>query len=114
MFGRKYQWVIMGTYAEEWWLRPGSGCAPSELSEALHGTILTDLLPLSTEQQITVSGIVSNITVTDSNVNSHLPRACDTWKSKKFMCSVEEIKANIDGLLLVLIMKKILRYIFYD
>ncbi|XP_023288258.1 gamma-aminobutyric acid type B receptor subunit 2, partial [Orussus abietinus] len=57
MFGRKYQWVIMGTYAEEWWLRPGGGCAPSELSEALHGAILTDLLPLSTEQQITVSGI---------------------------------------------------------
>ncbi|XP_043477388.1 gamma-aminobutyric acid type B receptor subunit 2 [Leptopilina heterotoma] len=57
MFGRKYQWVIMGTYAEEWWLRPGGGCAPSELSEALHGTILTDLLPLATEQQITVSGI---------------------------------------------------------
>ncbi|XP_033220123.1 gamma-aminobutyric acid type B receptor subunit 2 isoform X2 [Belonocnema kinseyi] len=57
MFGRKYQWVIMGTYGEEWWLRPGGGCAPSELSEALHGTILTDLLPLATEQQITVSGI---------------------------------------------------------
>ena len=60
MFGRKYQWVIMGTYGEEWWLRPGGGCAPAELSEALHGTILTDLLPLATEQQITVSGIVSN------------------------------------------------------
>ncbi|XP_051168791.1 gamma-aminobutyric acid type B receptor subunit 2 isoform X2 [Leptopilina boulardi] len=57
MFGRKYQWVIMGTYAEEWWLRPGGGCAPSELSEALHGTILTDLLPLATEKQLTVSGI---------------------------------------------------------
>ncbi|XP_046411411.1 gamma-aminobutyric acid type B receptor subunit 2 isoform X1 [Neodiprion fabricii] len=57
MYGRKYQWVIMGTYAEEWWLRPGGGCAPSELAEALHAAILTDLLPLSTEQQITVSGI---------------------------------------------------------
>ncbi|XP_053996169.1 gamma-aminobutyric acid type B receptor subunit 2-like isoform X2 [Hylaeus anthracinus] len=57
MFGRKYQWVIMGTYAEEWWLRPGGGCAPTELSEALHGAILTDLLPLTTEQRYTVSGI---------------------------------------------------------
>ncbi|XP_024936247.1 gamma-aminobutyric acid type B receptor subunit 2 isoform X2 [Cephus cinctus] len=57
MFGRKYQWVIMGTYGEEWWMRPGGGCAPSELAEALHGAILTDLLPLSTEQQITISGI---------------------------------------------------------
>ncbi|XP_076162250.1 gamma-aminobutyric acid type B receptor subunit 2 [Ptiloglossa arizonensis] len=60
MFGRKYQWVIMGTYAEEWWLRPGGGCAPSELSEALHGAILTDLLPLTTDEQYTVSGITPN------------------------------------------------------
>lgn len=61
MFGRKYQWVIMGTYTEEWWLRPGGGCDPSELSEALHGAILTDLLPLTTEERYTVSGIVSNV-----------------------------------------------------
>lgn len=59
MYGRKYQWVIMGMYTEEWWLRSDTKCAPLELQEALHGTILTDLLPLSTEQQITVSGIVS-------------------------------------------------------
>ncbi|XP_076625041.1 gamma-aminobutyric acid type B receptor subunit 2 [Colletes latitarsis] len=57
MFGRKYQWVIMGTYGEEWWLRSGGGCAPTELSEALHGAILTDLLPLTTEERYTVSGI---------------------------------------------------------
>ncbi|XP_031786895.1 gamma-aminobutyric acid type B receptor subunit 2 isoform X2 [Nasonia vitripennis] len=57
MYGRKYQWVIMGMYTEEWWLRSDTKCAPLELQEALHGTILTDLLPLSTEQQITVSGI---------------------------------------------------------
>lgn len=49
----------MGTFAEEWWLKPDGGCAPSELAEALHGAILTDLLPLSTDRQITVSGIVS-------------------------------------------------------
>ncbi|XP_063989101.1 gamma-aminobutyric acid type B receptor subunit 2 [Diachasmimorpha longicaudata] len=57
MFGRKYQWMIMGTYTEKWWLNADGGCAPSELAEALHGAILTDLLPLSTERQITVSGI---------------------------------------------------------
>ncbi|XP_076249842.1 gamma-aminobutyric acid type B receptor subunit 2 isoform X2 [Calliopsis andreniformis] len=57
MFGRKYQWVIMGTYAEEWWLKPGGGCTPLQLSEALHGVILTDLLPLTTEERYTVSGI---------------------------------------------------------
>ncbi|XP_018049231.1 PREDICTED: gamma-aminobutyric acid type B receptor subunit 2 isoform X1 [Atta colombica] len=57
LYGRKYQWVIIGTYTREWWLRPGGGCAPSELSEALHGVILADLLPLTTEEQHTTSGI---------------------------------------------------------
>ncbi|XP_057339586.1 gamma-aminobutyric acid type B receptor subunit 2 isoform X2 [Microplitis mediator] len=57
MFGSKFQWIIMGTFGEEWWLKPDGGCAPSELAEALHGAILTDLLPLSTDRQITVSGI---------------------------------------------------------
>lgn len=63
MYGRRYQWVIMGTYAERWWMLPGGGCAPSELAEALQGAILTDLLPLSTSQQITVAGIVSLCTM---------------------------------------------------
>lgn len=59
MFGRKYQWVIMGTYAEEWWLRPGGGCEPVQLAQALHGAILTDLLPITTEKRKTIAGIVS-------------------------------------------------------
>jgi gamma-aminobutyric acid type B receptor len=62
MFGRKYQWIIMGTYAEEWWLQEEGTvpCTPAELMLALEGCILTDLLPLSTSGEITVSGIVSN------------------------------------------------------
>ncbi|XP_011501119.1 PREDICTED: gamma-aminobutyric acid type B receptor subunit 2-like [Ceratosolen solmsi marchali] len=65
MYGRKYQWVIVGMYTEEWWLRPDIVCASLELQEALHGTILTDLLPLSTEQQITVSGITPDEYLTE-------------------------------------------------
>ncbi|XP_029660695.1 gamma-aminobutyric acid type B receptor subunit 2 isoform X1 [Formica exsecta] len=57
LYGRKYQWVIIGTYTREWWLRPDGGCDPAELSEALHGVILTDLLPLTSEEQHTTSGI---------------------------------------------------------
>lgn len=75
LYGRKYQWVIIGTYTREWWLRPGGGCAPSELSEALHGVILTDLLPLTTEEQHTTSGIVSvplpNLYSVDFRLNPH-------------------------------------------
>ncbi|KAK9299421.1 hypothetical protein QLX08_007581 [Tetragonisca angustula] len=59
MYGRKYQWVIMGTYAEEWWLRPGGGCDSPQLVEALHGAILTDLLPITTEKRKTIAGITT-------------------------------------------------------
>jgi gamma-aminobutyric acid type B receptor len=62
MYGRKYQWIIMGTYTEEWWLLEEGivPCSAAELALALEGCILTDLLPLSTNGEITVSGIVSN------------------------------------------------------
>ncbi|XP_063230509.1 gamma-aminobutyric acid type B receptor subunit 2 [Bacillus rossius redtenbacheri] len=61
MFGRKYQWLIMGTYAEEWWLQEEGlvPCSSAELMAALEGCILTDLLPLSTNGEITVSGITA-------------------------------------------------------
>nr|XP_023028278.1 gamma-aminobutyric acid type B receptor subunit 2-like [Leptinotarsa decemlineata] len=61
MFGKKYQWIIMGTYGYEWWkkLEPQFNCSLEELESALDQTILTDLLPLSTSGEITISGIVS-------------------------------------------------------
>ncbi|XP_021920586.1 uncharacterized protein LOC110830235 isoform X2 [Zootermopsis nevadensis] len=61
MFGRKYQWLIMGTYTEEWWLQEAGvvPCSAAELMLALEGCILTDLLPLSTNGEITVSGITA-------------------------------------------------------
>lgn len=62
MYGRKYQWIIMGTYGEHWWRKwdPESNCTEDEIETALEQTILTDLLPLSTSGEITVSGIVSS------------------------------------------------------
>lgn len=61
MFGRRYQWIIMGTYSNEWWrkLEPDSNCTVDDLETVLEQTILTDLLPLSTSGEITISGIVS-------------------------------------------------------
>lgn len=58
MFGRSYQWLIMGTYSENWW-NVTSNCEPDEIEAALESTIMTDLLPLSTTGDITVAGIVS-------------------------------------------------------
>lgn len=64
MFGGKYQWIIMGTYGYEWWKRDDdyteANCTVENLEEALQQTILTDLLPLSTSGEITISGIVSH------------------------------------------------------
>ncbi|CAH1118642.1 unnamed protein product [Phaedon cochleariae] len=62
MYGRKYQWIIMGTYGFEWWksIEPEFNCTLEELEEALEQTILTDLLPLSTSGEITISGITAD------------------------------------------------------
>ncbi|XP_049807072.1 gamma-aminobutyric acid type B receptor subunit 2 [Schistocerca nitens] len=60
MYGRKYQWLIMGTYSEEWWMREDDmPCPLANLTAALEGCILTDLLPLSTNGEITISGITA-------------------------------------------------------
>lgn len=61
MYGRKYQWLIMGTYRDEWWKEVDveGNCTVENIEEALQQTILTDLLPLSTSGDITIAGIVS-------------------------------------------------------
>lgn len=62
MYGRSYQWLIMGTYSRNWWNSTyDTECSPDDLQKALDATILTDLLPLSTTGDITVSGIVSEL-----------------------------------------------------
>ncbi|KAF5284264.1 hypothetical protein FQR65_LT00265 [Abscondita terminalis] len=62
MFGRKYQWIIMGTYNEDWWRKfdRDSNCTEEEIELAMEQTILTDLLPLSTTGEITVSGVTAD------------------------------------------------------
>ncbi|GFY44345.1 gamma-aminobutyric acid type B receptor subunit 2 [Trichonephila inaurata madagascariensis] len=59
MYGRKYQWIIVGMYRERWWeVRDhNSSCSPWELSLAMEGHISTDVLPLSSSENITVSGL---------------------------------------------------------
>lgn len=60
MYGRSYQWLIMGTYSINWWMKNDThNCTIAELRKALDATILTDLLPLSTTGDITIAGIVS-------------------------------------------------------
>ncbi|XP_022258577.1 gamma-aminobutyric acid type B receptor subunit 2-like, partial [Limulus polyphemus] len=59
LYGRKYQWIIVGVYDDNWWINAGkhTTCDQSQLLEALEGYIATDVLPLSTDDRITVSGL---------------------------------------------------------
>ncbi|XP_068624741.1 gamma-aminobutyric acid type B receptor subunit 2 [Battus philenor] len=58
MYGRAYTWLLLGTYSERWWERHAP-CARRDLAAALDTAILTDLLPLSTTGETTVSGITA-------------------------------------------------------
>ncbi|XP_019875177.2 gamma-aminobutyric acid type B receptor subunit 2 isoform X2 [Aethina tumida] len=62
MYGKKYQWIVMGTYTTDWWKKfdVDFNCTLEELETALEQTILTDLLPLSTSGEITISGITAD------------------------------------------------------
>ncbi|XP_055677192.1 gamma-aminobutyric acid type B receptor subunit 2 isoform X2 [Lutzomyia longipalpis] len=64
MYGRSYQWLIMGTYNAEWW-NTSADCNQEELQTALESTIMTDLLPLSTSGDITISGITPDEYLTE-------------------------------------------------
>ncbi|XP_035208128.1 gamma-aminobutyric acid type B receptor subunit 2-like isoform X2 [Stegodyphus dumicola] len=61
MYGRKYQWIIVGMFRERWWeiREPNATCSPWELTQALEGHIATDVLPLSSSENITVSGLTA-------------------------------------------------------
>lgn len=59
MYGRSYQWLIMGTYGNDWWDVNDTDCDVDNVRMALESTILVDLLPLSTSGEIAISGIVS-------------------------------------------------------
>ncbi|XP_073818522.1 gamma-aminobutyric acid type B receptor subunit 2 isoform X2 [Musca autumnalis] len=61
MYGRSYQWLIMATYSTEWWNTTiDMDCTVEELIHALEGTMMVDLLPLSTSGDITIAGITAD------------------------------------------------------
>lgn len=65
MYGRAYTWLLLGTYSNNWWMRHAP-CSKRNLTAALDTTILTDLLPLSTTGEMTVSGIV-RVSITEAS-----------------------------------------------
>ena len=58
VYGNKYQWLIVGMYQDEWWARGGKGetrCTPQEIQTALMGSMVMEILPLASNEEITVS-----------------------------------------------------------
>ncbi|XP_053385078.1 gamma-aminobutyric acid type B receptor subunit 2-like isoform X2 [Mercenaria mercenaria] len=62
MFGPKYQWIILGGYAENWWSvdDPNVSCTAAELNHTIDGYISTDILPISSSRKKTESGLTPN------------------------------------------------------
>ncbi|XP_043920522.1 gamma-aminobutyric acid type B receptor subunit 2 isoform X2 [Protopterus annectens] len=57
MYGSKYQWFIPGWYQAHWWEKANSTtCSISNLLTAMEGYIGVDFEPLSSKQNITISG----------------------------------------------------------
>lgn len=49
----------MGSYSQQWWNHTDLDCSIEQIEVALESVIISELLPLSTSGDITVSGIVS-------------------------------------------------------
>jgi hypothetical protein len=54
VFGNKYQWLIVGMFDDNWWMKEGP-CKPEEIKKALVGAMIMDILPLASSEDITVS-----------------------------------------------------------
>ncbi|XP_055525482.1 gamma-aminobutyric acid type B receptor subunit 2 isoform X2 [Wyeomyia smithii] len=67
MYGRSYQWLIMGTYTNEWWAENDTDCLVDQVRTALESSMLVDLLPLSTSKHVTISGINADEYLTEYN-----------------------------------------------
>ncbi|KAJ8048427.1 Gamma-aminobutyric acid type B receptor subunit 2 [Holothuria leucospilota] len=63
LYGPTYVWLLPGWYSPRWWQVPDNSttCTPDQLYAALKGYIGTDILPLSTRSEKTISGWVSTM-----------------------------------------------------
>ena len=61
MDGKKFQWLIVGMYQDRWWEKnvEDTTCTAAEIQKALIGTMVLDILPLASNEDITISRRVS-------------------------------------------------------
>ena len=65
MDGKKFQWLIVGMYQDKWWEKnlEDTTCTAAEIQKALIGTMVLDILPLASNEDITISRRVSLLTL---------------------------------------------------
>ena len=66
LYGRKFQWVIVGgMYKEGWWMEKGEdsvNCTIRQMTAAVSGVIVVGMLPICSDEDITISKLVGVIT----------------------------------------------------
>ena len=63
MDGKKFQWLIVGMYQDRWWEKnvEDTTCTAAEIQKALIGTMVLDILPLASNEDITISRRVRSL-----------------------------------------------------
>ena len=90
IYGRKYQWVIAGEYSEYWWTKSekfekSGNCSTKEILKAIEGYILIDVLPLSSSNIMTASGMVSrNFLIIKKNIRQSNQRYIYAQRSNQW------------------------------
>ena len=61
MIGSKYVWIILSDYQHNWWNVEDKTlpCGPQQLKWALHGYLTTQILPVATQERLTIANLVS-------------------------------------------------------
>lgn len=62
LYGARYQWILAGPRQERWWNEtdPSVNCTVYEITAALEGAFIVDVLPLTSSKEKTISGLVSH------------------------------------------------------
>ena len=82
MDGKKFQWLIVGMYQDKWWEKnlEDTTCTAAEIQKALIGTMVLDILPLASNEDITISRRVSFISISFMKNSKIIEKLRNTFK----------------------------------
>lgn len=61
LYGEHYVWLLPGYFPDRWWrnLPNDSDCTADQLEKVIMGYIATEILPISSSEDVSISGFVS-------------------------------------------------------